>query len=382
MKIVKPDYYDSFCCIANKCPLTCCQEWKIAVDDDTAKRWKNISAPEGTKPKRKKLDYFTTWKDENRVIALNREHQCPFLNREKLCNLVITYGEDTLSKTCQVFPREVHDYDSRKEYTLVPGCPAVIDLLKERKDFELSETGEPEEEVAKDVYTRIRDFFIDIMRRKDILPETGLLMIFYLALDLFEKEPITEEVFTEYLKSGIVEELQKTIENMGFDQLAVFEERNELFLDLAENYRKERMYESYLSEISELAECYAEGYDRAEIKEKLKAFHYEWKEYENLLRNLLCEELFAELLLPEEGLRHMVIKLQWLAMEYAVIFQSLFLQWDKTGSLTYEDVRAYIVILFRMTGYDEEDIYEYLENSFESLIWEWGYFALIVTPFF
>ena len=78
----------------------------------------------------------------------------------------------------------------------------------------------------------------------------------------------------------------------------------------------------------------------------------------------------------------MVVKLQWLAMEYAVIFQSLFLQWDKTGSLTYEDVRAYIVILFRMTGYDEEDIYEYLENSFESLIWEWGYFALIVTPFF
>ena len=30
-----------------------------------------------------------------------------------------------------------------------------------------------------------------------------------------------------------------------------------------------------------------------------------------------------------------------------------------------------------MTGYEEADIYEYLENSFEELIWEWGYLALI-----
>ena len=44
----------------------------------------------------------------------------------------------------------------------------------------------------------------------------------------------------------------------------------------------------------------------------------------------------------------------------------------------YETVRDYLVVITRMTGYDEEDIYEYLENSFESLLWEWGYFALIV----
>ena len=41
-------------------------------------------------------------------------------------------------------------------------------------------------------------------------------------------------------------------------------------------------------------------------------------------------------------------------------------------------VRDYIVIICRMTGYDEEDIYEYLENSFEELVWDWGYLALVV----
>ena len=45
--------------------------------------------------------------------------------------------------------------------------------------------------------------------------------------------------------------------------------------------------------------------------------------------------------------------------------------------ISYEDVRDYMVVVSRMTGYEEDDIYEYLENSFEHIIWDWGYFALI-----
>ena len=45
MKIVKPDYYDEFCCIANECPFTCCQEWKIAVDKETRKKWGSLKVP-------------------------------------------------------------------------------------------------------------------------------------------------------------------------------------------------------------------------------------------------------------------------------------------------------------------------------------------------
>ena len=33
--IVKPDFYYKFICIAKDCDFTCCQEWKIAVDDVT-----------------------------------------------------------------------------------------------------------------------------------------------------------------------------------------------------------------------------------------------------------------------------------------------------------------------------------------------------------
>ena len=78
----------------------------------------------------------------------------------------------------------------------------------------------------------------------------------------------------------------------------------------------------------------------------------------------------------------MLIQMQWITMEYAVIRHSLFLKWllnpdTSTASLPYETLRDYLVVITRMTGYEENDIYEYLENSFESLIWDWGYFALI-----
>ena len=40
MKNYQPDYYNNFKCIADKCSITCCQEWKIAVDDATNRKWK------------------------------------------------------------------------------------------------------------------------------------------------------------------------------------------------------------------------------------------------------------------------------------------------------------------------------------------------------
>lgn len=45
-KKICPDYYDEFSCIADQCPITCCQEWKIAVDADTNRRWKKVLPPD------------------------------------------------------------------------------------------------------------------------------------------------------------------------------------------------------------------------------------------------------------------------------------------------------------------------------------------------
>lgn len=102
-------------------------------------------------------------------------------------------------------------------------------------------------------------------------------------------------------------------------------------------------------------------------------------------------QLYADSLKPEGNLEEMVVQVQWIAMEYAAIRHVVFLHWllsrgagicceEGTSckeEIFYEDVRDYIVVISRMTGYEEDDIYEYLQNSFEEMIWDWGYFALI-----
>ena len=115
---MKPDYYEDFTCIADRCSFTCCREWKIGVDEDTFVKWKHTLTPDGMydtdrgkQAKKEKLSGYVRKKDGSRVIGLNKEKNCPFLNGKKLCRLVLTYGDEILSQTCQLFPREIHTFN-------------------------------------------------------------------------------------------------------------------------------------------------------------------------------------------------------------------------------------------------------------------------------
>lgn len=205
-------------------------------------------------------------------------------------------------------------------------------------------------------------------------------MIFYLALNLLKKEKnglLSTDCLKEYKREDTWEKLTSAVKKLTWNPLDTFDERNEWFLDLAENYRKEGLYRDYLEPAAEEAERYLEGYKEEGLLQNLERFGVERTAYELLFRNLLTEEIYADTLLPDGSFLDMVVKLQWIAMEYAVIVHCLFLTWSMRGSLNYETVRDYITLIVRMTGYDEEDIREYLENSFESLVWEWGYFVLV-----
>ena len=46
--------------------------------------------------------------------------------------------------------------------------------------------------------------------------------------------------------------------------------------------------------------------------------------------------------------------------------------------IEYSLLRDCICVISRVTGYEQDDIREYLENSFEDVIWEWGYLALVI----
>lgn len=96
MKRIRPDFYNEFHCIADSCTITCCQEWKIAVDADTDRKWKKIPAPTDVPERKKNLNAYTEKKDGLRVIQLDSDHRCPFLAENRLCRLLLL----TVIKSC------------------------------------------------------------------------------------------------------------------------------------------------------------------------------------------------------------------------------------------------------------------------------------------
>lgn len=382
MERIRPDYYEKFTCIADQCPITCCQEWKIAVDEDTSRKWKEMVPPDTLRRHRTHLSDYTMKKEGRRVIRLEEDHRCPFLSEHKLCCLVLTYGDSVLSETCTDFPREVHVFDAHEEETLMPCCPAVIDLWMERKTVIFPKV---EQERTGDLCNlfRIREKLLQLFKDTSVSLEQLLKEAFYILLELGKQDKITEHLLEEYFSKESIEKLRDAIANLPVDALDTMDECNELLQDLAVNYRKEGLYTRYLDPVIERAEMLSETYEEETMREALRQFHQKFAVYDSLLRTFLQNEIYSDLLVPDGSLDSMIVALQWIAMEYAVIRHAVFLQFnraeqEKTSNIPYETVRDFLVVITRMTGYDEEDIYEYLENSFETLQWEWGYFALIV----
>ena len=215
MKRIRPDYYDKFTCIADQCTITCCQEWKIGVDADTNRKWKKIFPPEDVSPQKKNLSAYTTKKDGGRVIELTGEHKCPFLNENKLCKLVTAYGENVLSETCAVFPREVHRFKTHEEETLMPCCPAVIDLLREE---------EPQRIYAGETARfYIREKLTELFLDEDYRVEESLLCGFYIIRELFDKcgqDEKLSELAEDYFSTENQQQLRRAIEEIERDPFA------------------------------------------------------------------------------------------------------------------------------------------------------------------
>lgn len=383
METFYPDYYSEFICTADNCPLTCCQEWKIYVDDLTKEKWKTLTPPESAGGHKKNLNSFTEKKEGQRVIRLTDDHRCPFLTKNLLCSLVLTYNADVLSETCTTFPREYHDFSDHREASLMPCCPAVIDLWRQKKHLTFPEVSS----ISLNPAFLLREKITALMQGDSIRlpdPSLPLMQSFYILQELYRKEEkgqsLTDAVIEDCFTPSTLSELQRAIYDLPVSVTDTILECNELLQDLAVNYLEEGLYEEYLEPLITQAEQLSEMAEDL-LLSKWDSFCLQLKAFYPLLRSFLANEIYSDLLAPDDtSTEHMLIRLQWTAIQYAAIRQALFLTYlpENAGTLSYESVRQALVILTRMTGYEEEDIYEYLENSFESLLWDFGYLAFIM----
>ena len=112
MVIRKPQYYDTFRCAAGACPDSCCHQWEVQVDADTAERYRSLSGPLGDD-----LREVLRTEDGETFMTL-REGKCPMWRSDGLCRIQAELGETALCRVCREFPRLRHDYGGFQELML------------------------------------------------------------------------------------------------------------------------------------------------------------------------------------------------------------------------------------------------------------------------
>ena len=123
MRIYKPSYFDTFRCIASACPDSCCKEWDVLVDAESAQMYRSLSGPLGDR-----LREVLKEEDGETVMTII-DRRCPMWREDSLCRIQAELGHDALCKTCREFPRLTHDYGDFVELGLEMSCPEAARII-------------------------------------------------------------------------------------------------------------------------------------------------------------------------------------------------------------------------------------------------------------
>ncbi len=140
MKLIAPDYYKNFTCIADRCRHNCCIGWEIDIDSDTYELYKNIPGKFGDR-----LREGISWGDVP-CFKLGDGERCVFLNERGLCDIILNLSEKALCDICTDHPRFRNFFADRTEVglgisceeacRLILGCPDAVRLVEMEDDGE------------------------------------------------------------------------------------------------------------------------------------------------------------------------------------------------------------------------------------------------------
>lgn len=123
MKVLTPQYYSHFRCIAGACPDSCCKEWEVDVDPAAADFYRSLEGPLGQRLRQVLKDT-----DDGTVMTIE-DGRCPMWRQDGLCRIQAELDHDALCAVCRDFPRLRHDYGDFVELGLELSCPEAARLI-------------------------------------------------------------------------------------------------------------------------------------------------------------------------------------------------------------------------------------------------------------
>ena len=223
MFTIKPDFYDSFKCIADKCTDSCCIGWEIDVDDVALEKYNKINTDFGEEI----CSQIIKSEDGSSCFSLCENERCPFLNKKNLCDIIINCGEDYLCDICREHPRFYEWFAGVTECGLGLCCEEVCRILLENEEpFSLVEESDGEEIVFEnqediaesDLYiflSAFREKLFEILFDKDMSFEEKLVKVlskteefcgekikirnYKNSLEVYKKTEPIDEKWTQYI---------------------------------------------------------------------------------------------------------------------------------------------------------------------------------------
>lgn len=179
MQIIKPYYFDSFRCIAGACPDSCCKEWEVQVDAESAELYRKLPGPLGDRLRQ------VMYEEDGDIYLAIDDGRCPMWRQDGLCRIQAELGHDALCKTCREFPRLTHDYGDFVEYGLELSCPEAARLILYAEDIAPVVTQTPGGEApeydqdAMDVLQRTRKTALSLLADPSCAPNEALAILLY-----------------------------------------------------------------------------------------------------------------------------------------------------------------------------------------------------------
>ncbi len=218
MVIRKSHYFHNFSCLAGKCPDSCCKEWDVQIDEETAALYKNLSGELGNRLRNVMAD-----DPEAGTVMINERGRCPMWRQDGLCQIQAELGENALCKTCREYPRLTHDYGDFMELGLELSCPEAARLIfcsPSAPMIEEAAAYEGKAEYDPDAMTLLlstRNTAISLVENTAYsVPQALILLLFYCHHVQSQLDGIETEEFDTAASLATANELKKDVNFQAF----------------------------------------------------------------------------------------------------------------------------------------------------------------------
>lgn len=251
--------FENFKCTNKTCSDNCCIGWEIDIDEDTKKYYNSLESEFG---KRIKSNISI---DTPCHFIMDKNGRCPFLNKDNLCDIILTLGEDKIPYICKNHPRFYEWLSDRTEMGIGLACEEGARLLFNEPDG-IKLNFEPD--CTADIYTRARSTAFLILQLRKLSFNKRLIIFLDFAFELDDLLFMDEIKEAEALCDKYENIIFLTNEKISTDKTDLTEEFCEFFGELEPI---DESWNDFLNLISE----YSDKFDKKDFLSRIKLYEYE-----------------------------------------------------------------------------------------------------------